>query len=195
MRPNHNNLIIIDCWEHLNHALEHNAKCKLNKFLSRIEGCPDWNVYAHSGRHVMDPMISMQLQNGNFYVDLHCDNPYECFNTDHVRDFTKYFFCGFHANMCIFYKPIGIENYWQLADQQTSDFNILSDLTAGIAIENHVERVCPTLDIPFMTAKDWIESEVQKFNYRNQTIKMHAILSTEVNTLQDQIHDISSACG
>jgi hypothetical protein len=178
-----NNLIIIDCWEHLHHPLETAAKSKIADFLRRIEGLSHWHVYVHNGKHAMDTDIADILEKGDFSVKFDCDDPLVCYNNNGKNKVNRrFFYSGFHANWCLFYKPIGIENYWQIADTRLSSMHILSDLTVGYLENYHFKQLYPTLEIPFITAKHDTEGSINRFNYRNHVIRQCSMLSSQVDT-------------
>jgi len=175
MLPAKNNIILIDCWQHLTHPLEVYAKENLKKFLQRIEGAQDWQVYVWNSGQPFDVQIDLLLKNGNFKIALELDDPIQIYNTCHLKSSVRYFYCGFHANHCLFYNTIGIEKYLQIANKSQCEFWIVSDTTMGLD-----PGPCKTTNLSWYNPTQIEENMCLVLNYRNQIIKSRSIESTTI---------------
>jgi hypothetical protein len=145
MPPSKNNIVLIDCWDHLNHSLELAAKQNILSLLQAVEHNPDWNIYTWNGNELMDQKILAQLKSGNFNLNLDFTDPLTLFNVHHLNSKIAYFFCGFHANHCVFYNTVGIEKYFQIADTDKSTFWVIEDATVALDFDN---GPCSVKDLP-----------------------------------------------
>jgi hypothetical protein len=177
MRPAKNNIVLIDCWQHLRHPLEVYAKENIQKFLCQIEGHPDWQVYVWNADRPMDTKIGSFLKNGNFNVALEFSDPMQLYHG--LQSDVRYFYCGFHANLCLFYNTVGIDKYLQIADKTRSEFWVVSDCTMALDI---TQKPCKPDDLPWYNTAQFDENLVLTSNYRNQILKSHSILSTHIET-------------
>lgn len=170
MKPAPNNIVIIDCWDHLTHDLELAAKQKISEVLKKIEGRPDWNIYVWNGKSPLDRIIAAQLHTGQFNKVLDFDDPLVLYNIHHHDIPVRYFFCGFHANFCVFFNTIGIDKYLQIADSTKSEFWVLADATAAL------DRMGPcTVDqISWYNSGEMEENTALILNYRNALLQWHA---------------------
>jgi hypothetical protein len=179
MLPAKNNIILIDCWEDLTHPLEILAKQNLQNFLRRIEGLSDWHVYVWNGNQTFDSQIESLIKNGKFKAKLEFDDPLQIYNTWHLASPVRYFFCGFHTNLCVFYNTVGIEKYLQIANKSQCKFWIVSDATMSLDLADH-NRPCKTVDIPWYNPTQLSDTDAVILNYRNQIIELHSIESTNI---------------
>ena len=167
----------------LGHEISHITRpfLRLN-FLRQIEGHLDWQVYVWNGGTPFDTEVESLLKNGNFNVALEFNDPVQLYNACLQSD-VRYFYCGFHANMCLFYNTVGIEKYLQIANKPQCEFWVVSDCTIALDVtERSNPKPCKTDDLPWYNPTQLDENLVLTLNYRNQIIKSHSILSTHIKT-------------
>ena len=171
------------------------AKKNLLEFLGRIEGQPDWQIYTHRGPFEFDVVIGDFIKNGKFNVAFDYSNPLTLYHTRRLQSNVRYFFCGFHANFCLFDSRLGIEKYLQLADKNKSQFWIVSDCTVGLDAKKEIDPECQTPDIPWYNIKQLDENLALTLNYRNHIIKEHSIDSNVIDCWQKLTRPVESHLG
>ena len=176
MKARANNLILIDCWQHLHHPMELLAKQKIQNFLARIEGKKDWKIYVWSSDLPLDSKIYNQLTKGDFDVAFEFQDPLLIYDTWYLDHDVRYWFCGFHTNACLFYNTIGIEKYMQIANKIKSQFWILSDAT----VAPNDRQPCTPDNIPWYIPSDTDLDNAIIMNYRNHVIRTNSIRSDDV---------------
>lgn len=171
---------MIDCWHHLQDPLELAAKKQIHNLLDLIQGRETWQIYVWNGQEPMDQSIARQLIDGNFSVALDFDDPLTLYNCYLFDGLSRYYYCGFHTNQCLFYNTVGIEKYLQIADKSRSQFWIVQDATVAMTLEYDL---CRPQDIPWYSPTQGDESTINLMNYRNHIISTSMIESKDI-----QIH-------
>jgi hypothetical protein len=183
MLPTQNNLIIIDCWDHLTHDLEIAAKHKIRSLLSQIESKQNWNVYVWNGVQTPDQQIYTQLVSGDFNLSFDFSDPLTLFNGYHMKSPVSYYFCGFHANHCIFYNTVGVEKYFQIADTTRSRFWIINDAT--VALDRG--KACQVDDLPWYNADQIDECQANILNYRKYILQNQSCTYSMIFTKHQEL--------
>lgn len=159
--PTENILILTDIWPHLNRPLEQAKKINICKFLEKIQGRENWQIYHHHSSLKVDPTVLACLIKANAIKTVNTD---PIFKTNKNR-YINYYFAGFHANICTFYSSIGINKLLQIADPIKYNFKIIDDLTCASKTLYHAQ------EIKDKTSNGMIDSEsidISNLNYYSE---------------------------
>jgi len=119
-----NYLILIDVWGRLSTPLEIICKTNIALLISDVSDNPNWKIIYQDFDPDIDPKIQHVCNNSNNAIPEHDWANLKLDSKDIV------YFAGFHANHCLFEKPLGIDNLLSLHPAQ--EFFVLSDLTCGL---------------------------------------------------------------
>lgn len=175
-----NVLILVDVWEHVKGELGNAVKQNICSFLMTIKDKPNWFVYHNHSSNDVDPVVLDCILKCN---SCEIDDPLKVYN---VVTPVNYYYGGFHANVCMFDNPIGINKLFQIATSELYNFNIVQELTCMIDLtqrivnkDGSITNNVPVSNIQYQSG-NFSHSQHESLII-NENIRRHLIKSTLVS--------------